>query len=84
MSAKPTFTALLDSYLCAREALHRAEAKPGSGSGGDPCIGADPLEAERIRYNKASTALNAGVARLLDVEDRLQRLEMERPGRGGC
>lgn len=64
----PTFTALLDEYLHAKEAFDKGKAEPGSGYGGDPYIGTDPLVAARERYDKAATALNTLVDRLLEAE----------------
>ena len=75
----PTFTALLDEYLHAKDAFDKGKAKPGSGYGGDPYIGADPLVAERQRYDKAAAALNTLVDHLLEAERSIKTRDIAQP-----
>lgn len=70
---------MLDEYLNAKAALDAARAAPGSGYGGDPYIGEDPLKARKDRYDAAAAALNGLVERLLRAEHLVRTRDQVQP-----
>lgn len=74
-----SFTDMLDEYLDAKATLDAARAMPGSGYGGDPYIGEDPLKAEKARHGAATARLNGLVERLLRAEQSVRTRDQVQP-----